>query len=110
MDREKEITSRIYARHLNVVEHIKSFPETIYVAKCFDGKWAKLTYERYGLGIGCFLSKADGESWQGSDKFKLTLIEMRKADAIKIAKNENLSYLHLLSHDKDAPLNHLKIS
>lgn len=110
MDKEKEITSRIYAQHLNVVSHIESFPDIVYVAQCFDGKWAKLTYERYGLGIACFLSKADGENWQGSDKFKLTLIELRKESAIKIAKKEKLSYLHLLSNDKNTPLNHLKVS
>ena len=111
MNTVKEITSKICARHRSIIDHIEDFPETVYVGKCHNGSWAKLTYPKFGLGLACFLSKADSETWYSSpDKHPLTLVEMVKSEAIKLAKKENLKYLHLLSESAETPLNHLKIS
>jgi len=111
MDTIREITSKIHERHRNIISNIEEFPEILYVGKCNNGNWSKLTYPKFGLGLACFWSKADSETWYSSpNKHPLILVKMVKSEAIKLAKKENLKYLHLLSNDISTPLNHLKIS
>lgn len=94
-----------------MINHIEDFPEVIYVSRLISGKLAKITYPELGLGLACFLSKADSKSWRGlSDECSLSVVKMVKSEAIRLAKRENLKYIHLLSNDFSSPLNHFKIS
>lgn len=106
-----EITSRLKRQHLVIVESIPQFPEKIFVGRSKNGKWAKVSYSQMGLGLACFAFAKDSEDWFSlPNKMPLRLIEMTKDDAIKLAKKENLNFLHLLSSSVAEPLAHYKIT
>lgn len=106
-----EITSDLVARHTGVVKQIQDFSDVIFVGRFKSGDWAKLSYSQYGMGLACFLSEKDSKDWYSvPDKQHFNLVSMLKEDAIKLAKRENVEYLHLLSNDIKSPLSHFKIS
>jgi hypothetical protein len=63
------------------------------------------------LGLACFLSQKDAENWFDTQEFeKIDIVEVSALEAMSIASQVDLKYIHLLSNEWKNPLCHFPLN